>query len=70
LGDAVLATMADHNWKIEAMSDYDGDGHPDLLWRSAATGQIVLWLMDGATYKGSLPLGTVADPNWKIGNEQ
>ena len=47
-------------------NDFDGDGKSDILWRNGATGQDVLWLMNGATLASGPSLASVTDSNWKI----
>ena len=52
-----------------AVSDFDQDGKPDLLWHNQATGQLVYWLLDGVRFKpggnGSLT-PSVVNPVWKV----
>jgi hypothetical protein len=52
-----------------AVSDFDGDGKPDLLWHNQSTGQLVYWLLDGTKLKtggmGNLTPSEVS-PVWKI----
>jgi hypothetical protein len=31
-----------------SMRDFNGDGHPDMIWRNDATGDTVVWLLDDA----------------------
>jgi len=50
--------------KIAANADLNHDGTSDLLWYNPATGQTVVWLMDGTTISSSDSY--VSDPNWKI----
>jgi len=38
----------------------------DLLWQNEATGQVLIWRMNGATIAGQDPLPSVTDPNWRI----
>jgi len=60
--------VADTNWKPRATADFTGDGWPDLLWRNEATGELVLWEMNGRTFVAARALNPgSADPAWKIG---
>ena len=45
--------------------DFDGDGKADLLWRNPATGQTIVWLMDGDTKLAEGSIGTVPTA-WEI----
>ncbi|MDB6164945.1 MAG: repeat protein, partial [Lacunisphaera sp.] len=36
--------------------DFNGDGHPDLLWQNSVTGQRAIWTMNGTTPVNSVPL--------------
>jgi FG-GAP-like repeat/FG-GAP repeat len=66
-GEGFLRTVADLNWKIAGVGDFDGDGKADILWRNSANGQNYLYPMDGTTIQsGEGFLRTVADQNWKI----
>jgi hypothetical protein len=42
---AVSPTIADTNWNIAGVGDFNGDGKPDLLWRNNAAGIATAWLM-------------------------
>ena len=46
--------------------DFNGDGKADIVWRNSASGETVVWHLDGTHYTGAGVVGTVADPNWKI----
>ena len=58
--------VADTNWKIVGSGDFDGDGHPDLVWQHQTTGQVSVWLMNGTMMTAGFVIGQVADLNWKI----
>jgi hypothetical protein len=38
-----------NNWAIEGLSDFNGDGKADILWRDSASGQWSIWTMNGVT---------------------
>src|SRR5207253_7729673 len=51
--EGYFRTVADINWQIAALGDYDGDGKCDLFWRNSASGENYLYPMDGTTIKAS-----------------
>jgi hypothetical protein len=58
--------MPDPNWNIVGTADFDGDGQTDILWRNAADGNNLVWVMNGIRLFREAPLPPVADTNWKI----
>ena len=50
----------------KASGDANGDGRDDVLWRNFATGENVMWLMDGLAVIGADFLPTVTDTRWNI----
>jgi chitodextrinase len=46
--------------------DFDGDCRSDILWRNAATGSDVVYLMNGLAIVSAATIDTVADPAWQI----
>jgi hypothetical protein len=63
-----LATVADANWAIVGVADFNADTKADLLWRNSSTGRTTIWYMDGATWNGNWVdvLPNISDPNWTI----
>jgi hypothetical protein len=55
-----LPALANTNYRIDAVGDFDGDGKPDIVLRNYSTGQNALWLMDGTT------LRTISDLPWLV----
>jgi hypothetical protein len=51
--------MTDLKWSIAGVGDFDGDGRSDILWRHDATGQNLIWFMNGATLTSLTFLDTV-----------
>ncbi len=65
---SVVAPSSD--WSIAAISDFNGDGRSDVLWRDAS-GATSLWTMNGNAIVGSASLtagGTAVnpDPSWSV----
>jgi len=48
-----------------ARIDFNGDGQSDILWQNTATGERIVWLMDGTTFAGGASLGSVP-VEWSI----
>jgi hypothetical protein len=62
-----LTSNNDANWKLEGTGDFTGDGkNDDLLWRNYATGQNVVWQMNGTTFTNGVFLTSNNDLNWQI----
>jgi C1A family cysteine protease len=61
-------TVADTNWKIVGVTDFNADNEPDLLWQHQTSGYIGVWLMNGTTQASwsFLTPAQVTDANWKI----
>jgi len=59
--------VADGNWKIVGVGDFNGDGKPDLVWQHT-NGLLSVWYMNGPNLVGAVFLNPaqVADPGWKI----
>ena len=65
--EGYLRTVADLNWIVVGIGDFDGDGKADVLWRNSSTGENYLYFMDGTTIKPTEGyLRTVADQNWLV----
>ncbi len=64
----VAGTVSDLNWMIEGVGDLNADNKADIIWKNAATGQTVLWLMNGPTVYSVVSPATVADLNWRVVN--
>src|SRR5204863_9942612 len=61
-----IRTVADQNWQVAGVGDFDGDGKTDILWRNTVTGQNYLYPMDGLAIKPTEGyLRTAADTTWQ-----
>jgi hypothetical protein len=65
-GGAVLMRVADVNWVVGGVGDYNANGKPDIVWRNQASGDNVIWFMDNATISGGAVLPSVSDADWRI----
>lgn len=54
------------NCLVTSNCDFGGDGLADIVWRNTATGQNVVWFMQGATNIGGVELPTLNDGAWRI----
>jgi hypothetical protein len=61
-GGTSLPTITDQNLKIISITDFDGDGNADILWRNMATGDVYTWVLDihggirSGYWLGAIPL--------------
>ena len=44
-----LPSVSDVNWQIEAVTDFNSDNKPDVLWRNGRSGDTALWYLDGTS---------------------
>jgi RHS repeat-associated protein len=67
LGWAPLTpAVLDPNWRIVGVGDFNGDGHPDIVWRHPVTGGNYVWYMNGATQSGGAYFAAESDLSWRI----
>jgi hypothetical protein len=71
-GAGGASVLADMNWEIRGVGDFNNDGKPDLLWQNQSTGDVAVWTFNNeqrlTTLWLSLLSGTHGDPdvNWKV----
>jgi len=61
-----IRTVADQNWQVKGVGDFDGDGRADILWRNSVSGENYLFPMNGTTILAEGYVRTVADLAWRI----
>ena len=66
-GEGFIRTVADLNWWVAGIGDFNGDAHADILWRNVATGENYLYPMNGlAILPGEGYLRTVLEQAWMV----
>ena len=63
---AFITPIADANWQLAGTADMDRDGHPDLLWRNASSGQNAIWYMNNTSLLRGVFFQSIPDANWKL----
>jgi len=63
---SLVGAVADTNYRIEAVADFNRDGMMDLLWWNAAQGDVWIWTMNGAAAESETFVGVVPDTNYRI----
>ncbi len=65
--EGYVRTVADLNWQVAGVGDFDGDGKADIVWRNASTGENYIYPMNGTTILGTEGyIRTLPDLNWQI----
>lgn len=61
-------TVADTNWQMAGVGDFNSDGKPDVLWRHQLTSKLVVWMMDGLVRTTGVftDPAALADPQWQV----
>jgi hypothetical protein len=60
--------VADTDWRIRSVGDWDADGTADLVWHHQVDGRIALWLMNATTHRSGTLFSpsAVPDVGWQI----
>jgi hypothetical protein len=60
--------VPDTNWRVQAVTDINRDGKPDLIWQHRTLGKVSVWIMNGLNLTDGRLLvpDTIADGRWKI----
>ena len=69
IGDGYFSMrgMPDPRWKVAGVADFDGDGHPDILWEHETLGWLGVWEFNDRTFLRGVDLTpNQVDPPWKV----
>src|SRR6266404_3626453 len=61
-----LRSVADQNWRVVGVGDFDGNGKADILWRNFSTGENYIYSMDNTPLVREGYIRTVSDLNWQV----
>ncbi|HLZ09255.1 MAG TPA: hypothetical protein VKT80_11740, partial [Chloroflexota bacterium] len=60
-------------WQLMGTADFNNDGNTDLLWHNGATGDVVVWFLNGTTVtngvyvtSGGANVNLPASAGWEI----
>jgi hypothetical protein len=54
-------------WRIVGTADFNGDGHPDILWQDPVSGSTQVWYMGGLQGNQFLSAANITGPNaWHV----
>jgi hypothetical protein len=62
-----LAPSGIPGWTVIGLADFNGDGHPDLIWQNPSTGQVFASYMGGplgSNFLGAAFLANPGMPGW------
>ena len=67
IGGGPSAPIRGRAWTAVGTGDFNGDGHSDILWQNATTGQASIWEMNGNTRIGGGPVTPNPGPDLESG---
>lgn len=67
-GSGAAPLVADRNYRVAAIGDFNGDGRSDIYWRSSASGECYVWTMSGIAPSVVNLAHNEPDQNWQIAN--
>jgi len=66
IGTVALPTVADLNYVVGGVGDFNRDGNQDILWRNQATGANIIFYMDGTAVNVTTSFQGAPNVAWKI----
>ena len=64
-----LSTQTLPGWTVVGARDFDGDGHPDLVWQNDTTRQVTVFYMsgeEGDVFLGWAYMWSASLPGWSV----
>ena len=63
-GGSYITPTQSPSYQAVAIGDYNGDGQPDIVFMNPATGQLVIWYMNGTVATGTANVTPTQDTHW------
>lgn len=66
ISSATIATVANLDWKVVAVGDFDGNDRPDLLWHNETTNHLLIWRLNNRQILGFTTLPAANPSLWEL----
>jgi hypothetical protein len=64
-GSQILPINPGPSWQVIGTGDFNADGHSDILFQNAFSGQVAIWEMNGTSVIGGGVVSVVPGPSWR-----
>ncbi len=65
IGGGPVSPNPGPSWRAVGTGDFNDDGHSDILWQNASTGQASSWEMNENSIVGGGPVSPNPGPSWR-----
>ena len=69
VGGGTVSPNPGPSWTEIGTGDFNDDGHSDILWQNASSGQASIWEMNGNTLIGGGTVSPNPGPSWRASGQ-